>query len=321
MLLGLLVFMWGKPLLNGKGESQNPEALRRRVAGLRFEWLIYLLALGAVAGIWLLIQYQGFYGQLLLAGGTLLLLYVLWQASRLEKDARERLYAVLFLIALQPVFWGLFEQAGGSINLFTDRYVDRGGVPASIFQSINPIYIILLGPLFAGLWTWLGRRGWEPSTPAKFGLALVQVGFSFILLVWGANSVGPAVLVPVIFIFLLYLFQTTGELCLSPVGLSAMNRLAPATMASLIMGAWFYASAGGNFVAGLIGQATGGETGEMTREGALAIYSQMGWITIGVGVAVLLVAPFVKKLMHLETLRDEEEPVLDATGTHEGARA
>lgn len=308
MLLGLLVFVAGRPLLEGKGESANPAALARRVGGLRFEWVIYLASLGAVAGIWLLIQYQGFYGQLLLAGGTLLLGYVLFEASRLDREARERLYAILFLIALQPVFWGLFEQAGGSINLFTDRYVDRQGVPATLFQSINPIYIILLGPLFAGLWTFLGRRGLEPSTPAKFGLALLQVGFSFVLLVWGAKAAGPEALVPVIFIFLLYLFQTTGELCLSPVGLSAMNRLAPRHMASLVMGAWFYASAGGNFVAGLIGRATGGEEGEMTRAGALAVYDQIGWITIGVGVAVLVVAPFVKRWMHLDTLRDEESP-------------
>ncbi|MFQ3665440.1 MAG: peptide MFS transporter [Sphingomonadaceae bacterium] len=308
MLLGLVVFVLGKPLLEGRGESPAPEALDRAIAGVRFELWIYALSLLAVAGIWLLIQFQGFYGQLLLAGGTLLLLYVLREAARLDRHARERIYALLFLIALQPIFWGLFEQAGGSINLFTDRYVDRGGVPATIFQSINPIYIILLGPLFAGMWTWLARRGLEPSTPAKFGLALVQVGFSFVLLVWGANSVGPAALVPVVFIFLLYLFQTTGELFLSPVGLSAMNRLAPRHMASLIMGAWFYAAAGGNFVAGLIGRATGGEEGEMTRAGALAIYSEIGWITIGTGLVVLLVSPFVRRLMHLETLADDETP-------------
>src|SRR5690606_2041092 len=148
-----------------------------------------------------------------------------------------RIFAILFLIALQPVFWGLFEQAGGSMNLFTDRFVDRSGVPASIFQSINPIYIITLAPLFAWLWTALGRRGLEPSTPAKFGLALIQVGFSFLVLVWGAQTAGMDAMVPVIFVFLFYLFATTGELCLSPVGLSAMNRLAPRQLASLIMGA------------------------------------------------------------------------------------
>jgi POT family proton-dependent oligopeptide transporter len=234
------------------------------------------------------------------------LIYVLVEAFRLEKEPRDRIFAIIFLIALQPVFWGLFEQAGGSLNLFTDRFVDRAGVPTSLFQSINPIYIVLLGPLFAWLWTTMARKGIEPSTPAKFGIALLQVGFSFLVLVWGAQSVGMAAAVPVIFIFLIYLFQTTGELCLSPVGLSAMNRLAPRHMASLIMGAWFFATAGGNFVAGKIGEATGGESGVMDKTGTLAIYSKIGWITIAIGVAVMAVAPFVRKLMHLDKLKDDD---------------
>src|SRR5690606_34874797 len=124
-------------------------------------------------------------------------------------------------------------------NLFTDRHVDRAGVEASMFQSINAIYIILLAPLFAGLWTMLGRRGMEPSTPMKFGLAVVQVGLGFLVLVWGASTVGIDVPTPVLFIFLIYLLHITGELCLSPVGLSAMNRLAPSHLAGLIMGTWF----------------------------------------------------------------------------------
>src|SRR3546814_4055578 len=121
----------------------------------------------------------------------------------------------------------LFEQAGGSFNLYTDRYVDIGSVPASLFQSINPFYIIIFSPFFAALWQWLCKRGLEPSAPAKFALALAQVGLGFLVFVWGANSVGPEAMTPVIFVFLLYLLHTTGELCLSPVGLSAMNRLAP----------------------------------------------------------------------------------------------
>jgi POT family proton-dependent oligopeptide transporter len=298
MLLGLVVFVFGRPLLMGRGEA--PGALTRRT-----EWGIYGIGLAAVAGIWLLIQYQGFYGWLLLVLGTALLGHVLFQAFKLDHEARHRIFAILFLLALQPLFWALFEQAGGSLNLFTDRFVDRQGVPASLFQSINPIYIILLGPLFAGLWVWLGKRGLEPSTPAKFGLALAQVGFANLVLVWGANSAGANALVPVIFIFGIYLFQTTAELCLSPVGLSAMNRLAPATMASLIMGAWFFATAGGNFLAGVIGAATGGHDGEMTREGLLGVYEQIGWITIGISAVVLAVSPFVKRLMHLDTLKDE----------------
>lgn len=299
MLLGLIVFVLGKNLLRGAGEAPRP--LKSGT-----EWTLYGVGLAAVGVIWALIQYQDVIQTLLIISGIALLGYVLLQAFKLDKEPRERIFAILFLIALNPVFWGLFEQAGGSLNLYTDRFVDRAGVPASLFQSINPIYIILLAPLFATLWVWLGKRGLEPSAPAKFGLALLQVGFSFLLFVWGAQSVGMAVMTPVIFVFLIYLFQTTGELCLSPVGLSAMNRLAPKYMASLIMGAWFYMTAVGNFVAGKIGEATGGHDGEMTKEATLDVYNTIGWITIGVAVVVLLVSPIVKKWMHLDTLKDED---------------
>ncbi len=232
--------------------------------------------------------------------------YSIHDAFKLDPHSPDRIFAILFLIARTPIFWGLFEQAGGSFNLYTDRYVDRAGVPAPIFQSINPIYILLLAPLFTILWTVLGRRGLEPSAPAKFGLALLQVGLGFLVFVWGAYSVGLQNMTPVIFVFLLYLLHTTGELCLSPVGLSAMNRLAPAFMASLIMGAWFYMTAVGNFVGGKIGEATGGHGGEMSKELTLQVYSTIGWWTIGIGVAVLAVSPFIKRLMHLDTLRDDD---------------
>ena len=225
----------------------------------------------------------------------------------LEHHARDRIYAILFLISLNPLFWGLFEQAGGSMNLFTDRFVDRSGVPAGIFQSINPIYIILLAPIFAGLWQWLGTRGREPSAPAKFALALAQMGLANLVLVWGAEAYGVAAMTPVFLVFAYYAIATMAELCLSPVGLSAMNRLAPSFMASLIMGAWFYMTAVGNFVAGKIGEATGGHDGQMTKQGLLDIYELFGWIAIGVALFVLLLSPIVKKWMHLDTLKDAED--------------
>ena len=299
MLLGLIVFVLGKPLLLGQGEPPKPLAKNT-------EFVMYGIGIVGVAIMWLLIQYQSVVGGLMLLSGIALLAYVLFEAFKLDKEPRERMFAILFLIALQPLFWGLFEQAGGSLNLFTDRYIDLGGVPAPIFQSINPIYIILLAPLFAMLWTWLGRKGLEPSTPAKFGLGLVQLGFGFLVLVWGAGTVGIDAKIPVIFLFGIYLFHTTGELCLSPVGLSAMNRLAPRHLASLIMGAWFFATAGGNYVAGVIGAATGGEHGEMTRQGTLDVYWQIGLVAIAVGIVVIVIARFVKKLMHLDTLADDE---------------
>lgn len=299
MMAGLVVFVFGKGALLGAGEAPAPLSRNR-------EWSFYAIGLAAVAVIWALIQYQQVIQGLLLVSGVALLGYVLYESLKLPKEPRERMFAILFLISLNPLFWGLFEQAGGSMNLYTDRYVDRGGVPASMFQSINSIYIILLAPLFAAAWLWLGKSGREPSAPAKFGLALAQMGLANLVLVWGAEAFGLAAMTPVIFVFLYYLLATTGELCLSPVGLSAMNRLAPKFLASLIMGAWFYMTAVGQFVAGKIGEATGGHGGEMSKAKLLEIYELFGWISIGAAVAVLLVSPIVKRWMHLDTLKDEE---------------
>jgi POT family proton-dependent oligopeptide transporter len=298
MLLGLVVFVIGKPLLLGRGEA--PTAL-----SFAKEWSLYGFGVASVGVIWALIQYQDMIETLLIVSGVAMLGYVLYESFKLAPHARDRMFAILFLIALNPIFWGLFEQAGGSLNIYTDRYVDRAGIPASLFQSVNPFYIMTLGPIFAWLWVWLGKRGLEPSAPAKFGLALAQVGLSFLVFVWGARIAGPQAMTPVYLVFLIYFLQTTGELCLSPVGLSAMNRLAPPMLASLIMGAWFYMTAVGNFVAGKIGEATGGEHGAATKEGTLAVYSTIGWVTMGVAVVVLLLAPFVRRLMHLDTLQDE----------------
>ncbi|EDL49685.1 peptide MFS transporter [Erythrobacter sp. SD-21] len=362
MLLGLVFFVIGKPLLLGKGEPKDPA----KIKGGK-EWGIYGAGLAMVALCWAAIQFQELVGTVLGAFGGALVAYVLaivtfkmaygsWKAApqgpfmvyllaaatmivgivlaalgtewmvwvalgglavlvavliqqSLVKafDERDRIFAAMFLILTSIVFWALFEQAGSSLNLFTDRHVDTQGVNASMFQSINAIYIVLLAPVFAMLWQGLARKGKEPSTPLKFGLAVIQVGLGFLVLVWGAESVGLNVPTPVIFIFLIYLLHTTGELCLSPVGLSAMNRLSPAHMASLVMGTWFFASATGNFAAGLIAAATGAEgVGEEAgKQVVLDVYSTVGWYAVGIGVAVMVVSPLIKKLMHLDTIRDD----------------
>ena len=316
MLLGLFVFIWGRPYLQGGGEPPNAARLAAPVAGIKFEYLLYLVGIGAVGVVWWLVQHQSIVGYLLGGAGLLLVSYVLSTAvTKLEPHARDRIFAAMFLIVGSILFWALFEQAGSSLNLFTDRYVDRAGVPASVFQSVNAIYIILLAPVFATAWTFLGRKGLEPSAPAKFGLALMQLGLGFLTLKWGASAAGMQNATPVMFLFLIYFLHTTGELCISPVGLSAMNRLAPAHMASLIMGTWFFASALGNFAAGLIAAATGSEaaSGEgVGKETVLAVYSQIGWIAIAVGLAVLAISPMVKKLMHLDTLTDETTAETDS---------
>jgi len=374
MLLGLIVFVWGRPLLMGRGEAPDTARLSSSVVGLKLEWLIYLIGLVAVLICWWLVQNQEVVGTLLGIGGTILILYVLgvatfrfvygsyaaspklpvalfalgglvaiyafiamfvggisgdtaqivalsgfaisilvviWQSLGRSNHDRDRIFAAMFLIIGSILFWALFEQAGSSLNLLTDRHVDREvlgwNIPASMFQSLNAIYIVLLAPLFAWMWTSLARRGIEPSTPAKFGLAVIQLGAGFLVLVAGAG--GNDVLIPLLFIFLIYLLHTTGELCLSPVGLSAMNRLAPAHMASLIMGTWFFASATGNFVAGLIAAATGSESasGEAAgKQTVMEVYSTIGWVAVGVGVSIIVISPLIKKLMHLDTLKDEE---------------
>jgi POT family proton-dependent oligopeptide transporter len=307
MLAGLIVFIVFKPLLLGRGEPSDPAKLSAPIMGIKLEWLLYVVGILAVGACWWMVQNQAVVGGLLGIAGLILIGYVMFTAVvKLEPHDRDRIFAAMFLIIGSILFWALFEQAGSSLNLYTDRYVDRSGVPASVFQSVNAMYIVLLAPLFAALWTWLGRRGLEPSAPAKFGLALMQLGAGFLVLVAGAATGN---MTPVLFIFLIYLLHTTGELCLSPVGLSAMNRLAPAHMASLIMGTWFFASATGNFAAGLIASATGSEaaSGEGAgKEVVLAVYNQIGWVAIAVGVGVLVISPLIKKLMHLDTLRDDD---------------
>ena len=338
MLAGLIVFVWGKPLLNGAGESPNPELLaKKRFAGLSTEWVIYITSILGVALIWFLIRdstvgllnYQipilgkmtavstVLYSSFILVYG-----YIIWSAAvTLKPHARNRIFAALFLITIQVLFWALFEQAGSSLNLFTDRSVDKefmgSEIPTTWFQSLNALYIIVLGPIFAAAWIWLGKRGLDPSAPAKFGLGVIQLGLGFLVLVWGSQSAGLD-MTPWVFVALLYLLHTTGELCLSPVGLSAMTRLSVPRMVGLIMGAWFLASGAGNFVAAKIAQLTASDKIEaqikaleaagqdvpvdLLRGPAMDVYTTIGWVAIAVGIALIVISPLVKRMMHLDTL-------------------
>ena len=318
MLAGLIVFVLGKPLLQGAGEPPNPAYLREKVGGLLSrEWLIYLLSFAGIGVIWYLVRDEGTVGVTLLIAMTAVYGYILYRSvATLPAHARNRIFAALFLITVQVLFWALFEQAGSSLNIFTDRAVDRTILgqeqPASIFQSLNAIYIVFLGPLFALGWAWLAKRNMDPSTGAKFGLGVIQLGLGFLVLVWGANAAGLGNLTPVFFICMIYLLHTTGELCLSPVGLSAMTRLSTPNMVGLIMGAWFLASGAGNFVAAQIAKLTSSEEklAGLNEEAALAetqrivldVYSTIGWVAVGVGVALIVVSPLIKRMMHLDTL-------------------
>jgi len=305
MLAGLIVFVWGKPLLEGAGEAPDPVMLaKKQFAGLSTEWVIYLASILGIGVLWFLIRDEGTVKWVLYIAMFATYLYIIaTSVMTLPPHARNRVFAALFLISIQVLFWALFEQAGSSLNIYTDRQVDRTifgqEVVASVFQSLNAMYIIVLGPAFAALWVWLGKKNLDPSAPAKFGLGVIQLGLGFLVLVWGAKAAGTN-LTPVIFIFLIYLLHTTGELCLSPVGLSAMTRLSVPKMVGLVMGAWFLASGAGNFAAAQIAKLTAAEGGGEGQ--VLEVYSKVGWVAVAVGVGLIVLSPLVKRMMHLDTL-------------------
>jgi POT family proton-dependent oligopeptide transporter len=208
------------------------------------------------------------------------------------------------------VFWTLFEQAGSSLNQFAERSTDLGigfgqTMSAAQTQSFNPGFILLFAPVFSAVWAFLGRRGADPNPVVKFGLGLVQVGAGFFILVWGAQFADAAYKVPVIFLAVAYLLHTTAELCISPVGLSQMTKLAPVAVVSTIMATWFLATSWAQWLAGLVAQLTASETvaGRVLDPArALATYvdvfRMVGLWGVGAGLLMLVLSPVLKKLAH-----------------------
>jgi POT family proton-dependent oligopeptide transporter len=193
--------------------------------------------------------------------GTAVLYFVyIFAVGQLESDEKRRVGVIFVLFLFAAIFWAAFEQAPTSLNLFARDFTDRriGGfeVPASWFQSVNSGFIVLLAPAFAALWVTLARRGGDLSSPAKFSLGLFLAGVGFLMMIWAANVVvrgGPGTLVSPWWLVGSYFFQTLGELCLSPVGLSSMTKLSPRKYVGQMMGIWFMATALGNLIAGLAG--------------------------------------------------------------------
>ena len=311
MLAGLITFVRGQHLFEGAGLPGNPAHLRETVAaGVTRERLIYGAALIGVAVAWRLVQWHEVVGDLLMIAAVVTVAGVVgFAVLRLEPIERDRMLVVLFLTSISVVFWAFFEQAGSSMNLFTERNVDREflgfGIQASQFQAFNPAFIILLAPLFSWLWVTLARGRVEPSTPAKFGLGVLQVGLGFAALVYGAHRADANGMVAAGWLALAYLLHTTGELCLSPVGLSMVTKLSVPRVVGLMMGVWFLSSAFSHYVAGLIAAgASANETPSAVVGGtaSLAVYvstfRSLAWIAVGVGVVVLALSPLVRRFMH-----------------------
>jgi proton-dependent oligopeptide transporter, POT family len=307
MLAGYIAFVRGKDSLEGKGEPPNPVALAKPILGpLNLEWLIYIGAVVSIPLIWILVQNNSAVGIALGIGSAIVLTYIMWSESSNEEAARLALSLVLIMASV--VFWTLFEQAGSSLALFTAGNVnlpDNGfwTISAPQTQAFNAGFILIFAPIFAIVWAKLGQRGLDPSAPMKFAIALVQVGLGFLILVFGAKFANTEARVPVIFLALAYLLHTTGELCISHVGLSWMTKLSTPKLVSTLMATWFLGSSGAQFIGGIIAQMTATETvaGQVTDPAkalatSIEVFNTIGWVAIGLGIAMAVASPMLKKL-------------------------
>ncbi|MGE0743146.1 MAG: peptide MFS transporter [Hyphomonadaceae bacterium] len=303
MTFGLIQYLMGQKWLKGKAEPPKPIS-----AG--FEGLFWILGLVAVIPAWLLVQQTQMMEEALPILVPLLFVAVLAFALVGFKGVeRTKMIAALVLVFFSVVFWMLFEQAGSSLSLFAERTTDLTVVPgvtmtAAQTQSFNAGFIVLLALPFSAMWIWLAKRNLEPSTPVKFALGLIQVGLGFFVLVLGAQFAGDDYKVPLIFLALLYLLHTTGELFLSPVGLSMITKLSAARVVGLMMGVWFLSSSLAHILAAIIAQRTSSETvaGQVVDLGGqldtyVREFTQVGVYGIIAGVVLLAISPFLKKWM------------------------
>ena len=311
MLFGLLTFTKGLKYLRGLAEPPNVEVLSEKIWGLiSREHLIYLTAILSLSVFWLVIQHEPvvFAAQqiLLIVSGVGLIAYAALKGSREEF---QQMLVLMVLIGSTIVFWALFEQAAGSMTLFADRVVERNiagiEITAGQFGALNAGFIIMLALPFAALWVWLEKYRLNPNIPIKFALGIIQAGLGFGVLVFGAQFPDEAGKISLWWLVLAYLIHTTGELCLSPVGLSAVTKLAIHRVVGLSMGVWFLATALSETLAMRLGKLAAIDThsGELSSvSDNLIIYTQLFeflmWIGIGTGVLLLLISPLLKRGMH-----------------------
>jgi|APCry1669189534_1035231.scaffolds.fasta_scaffold19083_2 POT family proton-dependent oligopeptide transporter len=309
MLIGLIQYRLTSHHLGEAGLLPKPgvptEQLRNRVL-LSVGVSLLIFAVAAVWTGWIKISADqvanamgqlmvvcaiGFFGSVLLFG-------------RLDGAEKKRVLVIIVFFLCAALFWAGFEQAATTFNLFARDLTDRSLFgswfeghqhPTSWYQTINSLYIILLSPFFAWLWITLGKRHLDPSAPLKFGFGLILLGLGFAVLILASQliistggKVGPQ------WLLLTYLLHTVGELCLSPIGLSNVTKLAPPRFAGQMMGTWFLGAAMGNLVAGLIGGEIGSDVATMPRE-----FTHMTLIGVGAGGIVLLASPLLRRWMGL----------------------
>jgi POT family proton-dependent oligopeptide transporter len=319
----LLFFMPGPAELPEElGAPPDPDLIRKPFLGpLTREQIIYIGALAGVIAVWWLVQRQQVVNfALTLASVGIVAYFIVYMVRRCTAVESQRIVLALLLTAASVVFFTLFELAGSALNQFAERNTQLPSdgffsITSGQTQAFNAAFILLCAPLFAMLWNWMNRTRRDIGDPAKFALALIQVGAGFLVLVWGAQFADESARVPLVFLVLLYLLHTTGELFLSPVGLSAMTKLAPAAVVSTMMATWFLASSAAQALAAQVAKLTAQETvgGQvLDPQAALATYvdvfNQIGWAAIGIGVAFGILSPWLKRLAHPDAVETRAAP-------------
>ena len=297
MLVSLVWFWFGRAQLKGIGAPPADAPGLGRVllvalgAVLVIPGVYFLLALGAGTLQWIL--------SALFVGLSVMLLI---EGIRNGGVARDKVIAMLIVFFFNVLFWMFFEQAGSSFTFLAKEIVDRdlGGFvfPTAWFQSVNSVAIIGLAPVIAYIWVWMARRNANPSIPRKFGLGLVFNGAAFALLMLALSSlVDPSGKIPFWTLFMVYVIQSVGELCLSPIGLSMVTKLAPVRLVGLGMGGWFLSTGIGNNLSGIFASHVSGDGG-MTTASALSGYTFGFASLVSAGVLLFLIAPLIQRLMH-----------------------
>jgi POT family proton-dependent oligopeptide transporter len=308
MILGLVQYKLFQRHLGNAG-LHVADAQSESAPGRQRSWMIvgalvaamvaaYLLVLTGVVNFNLLTVAQTTGG--VLFGIAVVYFAYIFALAGLDSTERKRMAVILFLFIGCMLFWAGFEQTGASLNLFAERYVDRTvgwlnnwEIPTAWFQSFNSLFILIFAVPFSMLWVALARRNLDPSAPAKFALGLIMLGLGFLFMVWAANIVSDGGKAMPYLLILTYLLHTYGELCLSPVGLSYVTKLAPKRFVSQMMGVWFLATSLGNLSAGLL-------AGMFETDNVQAMPGQFMnfvWFICAAGIVLLLLSKPVKKLM------------------------
>ncbi|MCS6824749.1 MAG: peptide MFS transporter [Cytophagaceae bacterium] len=315
MIIGLLIFYTGnkKNIYLDKGLPPANINYIQLTNSLKIDApkVIYAGAFLMVPLLALLLNYNSVSKYILYTVGISMLIYLFVLAQKEDRVQRQKLYVVLLLFFFTVMFWTFFELAGSAITLFTERNVNRVlqienldvsiEIKSSQFQGINPFFIIVLAPLFSYLWV----RFSKISIPQKFGSALIQLGLGFYVLYLSVNFADAKGLVPMSFLVVAYLLHTTGELCISPIGLSLVTKLSPKTIVAFVMGIWMLSSS----FAGLIGAEITRATSLPREEGVqpppiqslyvyTSVFEVIAYVAIVAGIIIFAMNSLIRKWMH-----------------------